>query len=233
MDPLIIIGAIISWTISTSLFIIWKEKNKSWLILSHILFLIVPFIFIANQINCSLGLISGLLAFCTKIITELVMYFIPTAIILSFIFGYWIVPLFYRRAFNAKKHNNHLVKRYSRLLKLKIDFYLMDIAKPLAFSLKKSVFISVGMFELLNKKEIEAVLLHEIGHVKNNSSLNKFTALFARIATPMASFSIVEHKIKNHERIADNFAIKSQKTRKYINSAREKIIKYNQNNIIL
>lgn len=226
MDPLIVIGAIISWTISTILFIIWKEKNKSWFIISHILFLIAPFIFIANQINCSLGLVSGLLAFCTKIITELIMYFVPTAIIISFITGYWIIPLFYKRAFNAKRHNNDLVDKYARLLKLKIDFYLMDIAKPLAFSLKKSVFVSVGMFEILNKKELEAVLLHEIGHVKNNSSLNKFTALFARIATPMASFSIVEHKIKNHEKIADDFAIKSQKTEKYVNSAREKITKY-------
>jgi len=226
MDPLIVIGAIISWTISTILFIIWKEKNKSWFIIGHILFLIAPFIFIANQINCSLGLVSGLLAFCTKIITELIMYFVPTAIIISFITGYWIIPLFYKRAFNAKRHNNDLVDKYARLLKLKIDFYLMDIAKPLAFSLKKSVFVSVGMFEILNKKELEAVLLHEIGHVKNNSSLNKFTALFARIATPMASFSIVEHKIKNHEKIADDFAIKSQKTEKYVNSAREKITKY-------
>ena|SRR3989338_617290 len=226
MDPLVVIGAIISWTISTILFIIWKEKNKSWFIISHILFLIAPFIFIANQINCSLGLVSGLLAFCTKIITELIMYFVPTAIIISFITGYWIIPLFYKRAFNAKRHNNDLVDKYARLLKLKIDFYLMDIAKPLAFSLKKSVFVSVGMFEILNKKELEAVLLHEIGHVKNNSSLNKFTALFARIATPMASFSIVEHKIKNHEKIADDFAIKSQKTEKYVNSAREKITKY-------
>lgn len=226
MDPLVVIGAIISWTISTILFIIWKEKNKSWFIIGHILFLIAPFIFIANQINCSLGLVSGLLAFCTKIITELIMYFVPTAIIISFITGYWIIPLFYKRAFNAKRHNNDLVDKYARLLKLKIDFYLMDIAKPLAFSLKKSVFVSVGMFEILNKKELEAVLLHEIGHVKNNSSLNKFTALFARIATPMASFSIVEHKIKNHEKIADDFAIKSQKTEKYVNSAREKITKY-------
>ncbi len=226
MDPLIINGTIISWTISTILFIIWKEKNKSWLILSHILFLITPFIFIANQINCSLGLVSGLLAFCTKIITEIIMYFIPAAIILSFIIGYWIIPLFYKKAFNAKEHNNYLVNKYSKLLNLNIDFYLMDIAKPLAFSLKKSIFVSVGMFELLNKKEIEAVILHEIGHVKNNSSLNKFTALFARIATPMASFNIIEHKIKHQEIIADNFAIKNQGTDKNIKNARAKIINY-------
>jgi len=226
MDPTIIIGTIISWAISLILFFIWKEKNSSWLILGHIMFLITPFIFIANEINCTLGFATGLLALCTKVIVELIMYFIPTAIIISFIIGYWIIPLFYKKSFNAKKYNSELVNKYSRILKTNIDFYLMDVAKPMAFSLKKTIFVSVGMFELLNKKELEAVILHELGHVKNNSSLSKFSLLFVRIITPLASFDIVEHKINNQEIIADAFAINIQRTDKYLTSARNKIIKY-------
>jgi Zn-dependent protease with chaperone function len=100
----------------------------------------------------------------------------------------------------------------------------VDTAKPYAFALKKDVFITVGMFDILTKKEQEAVLLHELGHVRQKTSLRKFTAAVMRLVSPVSAF--YTHKVLNaEERDADAFAASIQGTTRYVLSARAKLNK--------
>lgn len=49
--------------------------------------------------------------------------------------------------------------------------YYFDSAVPRAFASGKSVFVSIGLLELLNKEELKAVLAHEAWHIRNNSRM--------------------------------------------------------------
>lgn len=54
-----------------------------------------------------------------------------------------------------------------RLVSAKL--YYFDSAIPRAFAAGRSIFVSIGLLELLNKEELEAVLAHEAWHIRNNS----------------------------------------------------------------
>ncbi len=47
--------------------------------------------------------------------------------------------------------------------------YYYDSAVPRAFAAGKSIFISVGLLEVLDDNELKAVLAHEAWHIRNNS----------------------------------------------------------------
>lgn len=78
--------------------------------------------------------------------------------------------------------------------------FYFDSAVPRAFAAGKSIFISVGMLELLNSDELKAVLAHESWHIMHNHKTHWLKQLslmtFTRINT-------VQPEI---EQMADNFA---------------------------
>ena len=47
--------------------------------------------------------------------------------------------------------------------------YYYDSAVPKAFAAGKSIFVSVGLLEVLDDNELKAVLAHEAWHIRNNS----------------------------------------------------------------
>lgn len=47
--------------------------------------------------------------------------------------------------------------------------YYFDSAVPRAFAAGRSIFVSIGLLELLNDDELKAVLAHEAWHIRNNS----------------------------------------------------------------
>lgn len=49
--------------------------------------------------------------------------------------------------------------------------YYFDSAVPKAFASGRSIFISIGLLELLNQDELKAVLAHEAWHIRNNSRM--------------------------------------------------------------
>jgi len=83
------------------------------------------------------------------------------------------------------------------------------------------VFVSVGMFDLFSKKELDAVLLHELYHVKARSSWSKFSAVFVKAFSPIAWFS--SSSVEKEERAADAFAVHLQKTSRHLKSAKQKL----------
>ncbi len=104
-------------------------------------------------------------------------------------------------------------------------FYI-NSARPYAYSLKTikgAIFISVGLFEILSKKEIQAVILHELYHIKQRSSFYKFSTNFLKTFSITPSFLNLNKSLQQEEKSADRFAIKTQKTSKHIKQAKKKI----------
>ena len=207
-----------------------KNKFKILLIYLHIFFLILPPFMFAFSLGCDMNLLDGIISHCAAKVTETIIYIGIGTIILSALIGYFIMPKFFssRKTIRLKdKRILDFVNEESKKLNIKTPkVYLIDDAKPDAFSystIGSSIFISVGMIELLNKKELEAVLLHELYHVKNRSSLYKFSTIMLKILSPLSRFTSINSYLDHEEIEADNFAIEVQKTDRNILNAKKKV----------
>ena len=122
------------------------------------------------------------------------------------------------------------VKVSSKKMKIRQPkIYTINRQDPLAFSFrsfKSAVFLSVGLSDILKWKELQAVILHELAHIKQKSSALKMSTFFLRIFSPLSLILKFHHNNKFEEEKADSLAIKIQKTRMHINSARKKILEY-------
>jgi len=199
-----------------------STKAKVSLIYSHLFFLSFPFVLMTTNIACGAACMP-----CYNDLSVLVGYALPGAVLLTTIAGFFVIPGFY--LYSSRKNaikNGHafgFVKKYSEKIKIKApNIYLINSAKPSAFSFKSfrsAIFLSVGLFDILKKKELEAVLLHELCHIKKSSSAMKFSSLFLKIYP----FSFVKKSIEKEEQEADSFAINRQGTNRYIKSAKRKM----------
>lgn len=213
--------------LSLLFFGLWRKSHKFPLLYTHLFFLLFPFLFTSFQIQCSMGLISALSDFCSMAWTKVAFLFAPVAIVFAFILGYVFLSRFYTAFLPVVKIKKHKIHLFARKLKIpKPSLYLLDSVKPLAFTLFNSVFISVGMFELLSKKEQEAVLLHELGHIKNRSSVKKFSLKFFSCVSPVTYFFNSNSVLASEEKRADCFAVKTQGTNRYLVSTKKKLREY-------
>src|SRR3989344_3272923 len=119
------------------------------------------------------------------------------------------------------------IQKYSKKLNIKNPkTYVIDKVEPIAFSLSyisPKIFVSVGVLEILNKKEIEAVLLHELAHIKQKSSILKISNLLTKILIPFSNFYNIKEELQQEEIKADDFTVKIQNTSKNLKSAKNKI----------
>ncbi|NQV08438.1 M48 family metalloprotease [Candidatus Woesearchaeota archaeon] len=210
-----------------------KLTNNKKLMLTylHIIGVIFPVIFFLYSAGCRAWFYG-----CSK--TNAIIYIALLALISGGITVLLVTPYFfikkYLRNSSEIKGNfiSYFIEKYSKKLSIiKPKIYLVNIAKPIAFSfsrIKPGIFISVGMVDILSKKELYAVLLHELGHIFYRSPSLKFSTFLMRYASPFTSFTSVDVKgLNKEERKADMFAIKIQKTSKHINSAKNKINRFN------
>ena len=94
--------------------------------------------------------------------------------------------------------------------------YYFDSAIPRAFAAGRSIFISIGLLELLNEDELKAVLAHEAWHIRNNSR-TPYLRQLAIMTFSSSSESELEH-------MADCFAARIA-GREALSSARSKVDK--------
>ncbi len=94
--------------------------------------------------------------------------------------------------------------------------YYFDSAVPTAFAAGKSIFVSIGLLEMLNEDELKAVLAHEAWHIRNNSR-TPFLKQLALMTFSSPSVSELEH-------MADYFAAEIAGI-EALSSARDKLDK--------
>lgn len=158
---------------------------------------------------------------------------IPSTLAASLVAGLVALPFLFAASSKSRRHTGseaQWLDETARRLGIRSPrLYLLDDARPQAFSFSSvfsAVFVSVGAFDLLSRKEREAVLLHELGHLKSGSSSLKFSALLLRLATPLAARSFHD-ALSAEEEKADDFAAAAQGTRRHLQSARKKFESFN------
>lgn len=218
-QPEKILVVVLSVMLSIALLQAWKKYNKPALLYAHLLFLLSPLFYFALSVNCSMGMAQGLIEWCTTMITKFIIYLLPPLIVISFIVGYALLPRLYSRI--AKPLPLKSFKALCTSTGIGAQLFLIDKAKPTAFTFGKKIFLSVGMCELLSKRELEAVLLHELYHIHSRASWGKFSVGFVKLFSPIARFSA--SSVECEEKCADEFAETMQKTSRFINTAKKKV----------
>ncbi len=205
-----------------------STKTKVGLIYGHLILLSFPFVLFTTNFACG--------AMCMPCYGDsamaMVSYALPSAIAIGTLAGFVVIPSFYMFSNKRQMRNKEIisfVEKYSRRMKIKAPkIYIMDKAKPVAFSFKSfrsAIFISVGLLDILNKKELQAVILHELSHIKEKSSVMKFSSSLFRLS-PLSILARFHHDTGREEKQADRFAVRTQRTSKYINSSKRKIQDY-------
>jgi len=199
-------------------------KKKVFFLYIHVAFLFIPLIVATISWQCEMGFLE-----CTP---RKIIAITPMAAFTLFSIGFLLVPVIYRRINQSYKIENKnillFIEEQSKLLKIKApDILYIRTKKTFAHTfthIRPTIFISTELLSRLNKKEIEAVILHELYHIKQRSSFTKFSSFFLKLVSPVATFVSFEKSLQTEERMADKHAIKIQKTKRYLTSAKKKLI---------
>jgi Zn-dependent protease with chaperone function len=231
LDPVKVGIILVSFTVSIAslLFLIWKKgsfEKKIPLIYLHLFALIFPFLFYMFATGCEFLFRS---CSTTRSLLTIIMIVVLTTIIATSIIAPILFFVKYVRKSNRLSRGllHEMAARKSLLLGIKKPHvYLLNDAEPTAFAFskfKKSIFISAGLADLLSKKELEAVVIHELAHIRNDSSMVKFSTFMLKALSPFATFMTFHDELNHEERKADALAVKVQGTRRYLKSAKMKI----------
>ncbi|MBI4154196.1 M48 family metalloprotease [Candidatus Woesearchaeota archaeon] len=221
--------AIFSLSIAVLLLLLLRRgfstKSKIFLIYGHLAFLFFPFVLLAANTGCGTLSMS-----CHNNYQQLIAYALPGTLAASALAGLFVIPAFYTLSSRREIKSSHVrnfVRRHSTTMNIKTPkLYVIDKAKPMAFSfrsLRSAIFLSAGIFDVLTKKEIEAILLHEIAHIKHHSSVIKVSTAIARIFSPLTLIVRFHDASGIEEEKADKFAIKTQGTSRHIRNAKRKV----------
>lgn len=203
-------------------------KKRAMLLYTHVFLLIFPIIYFLFSVTC-----KYMFTHCGR--QEFIFYITMLSAITALFTGIIFAPIIFvkwykRQAIILGDSANPLVA-FVRKQSVKMGItaatvYVIDSANPVAFSysmLKSKIFISIGMMDILSKKEIEAVLLHELYHIKHKSGLLKHASHILRVASPIAAFTVPAHDLDREEMAADAFAMHVQKTDKHLVGAIRKV----------
>ncbi len=201
-------------------------KTKLVLVYSHLTFLFFPFVLFTTNVGCLIAC-----APCQNSLVSLTLLALPTTLIVSTLVGAVVIPSYYIFLNKNREIRTVWIRKFVKSYADKLNFplpkiYAIDKAAPLAFSFrsfKSAIFLTVGLLDILNKKEIEAVLLHEIAHLVRKSSLVKLSFSILRLFSPLSILVKFYHDSSEEEKSADKFTIKEQKTDTYLNSAKRKM----------
>ncbi len=202
-------------------------RQKTVLVYAHIALLIFPFIFILLNQSCQQEIFHcNLGTFAIGVPAILTGLFVSVAL-----FGAIAFPSFYRAQSRHLTLNSmpavKRVRAIAKSLRWKApDVYALDSGKPQAFAFthkRPSIFVSIGMMEVLSDKELEAVLLHELWHTHSHSAMYKISALASRMLSPFAAFSRLNESLSREETEADQFASRIQRTHRFVDAAKRKI----------
>lgn len=202
----------------------YDSNRKLVLIYTHIFSLLFPVIYLSFSKSCMLAQSE-----CNT--SAAILKSIPFTLLGTFILGFFIVPLFIVKSKKYLEtrdtHVNTFIKEQAALLRIKQPrVYLLDIAKPVAYSFSNivsGIVFSVGLLDILKRRELEAVLLHELGHIKYRSSFFKFSTWFCKMVSPLCRFARLEEGLNREEEKADRVAMALQGTKKHLLTAKRKV----------
>jgi beta-lactamase regulating signal transducer with metallopeptidase domain len=155
------------------------------------------------------------------------------AVLLSFTFS--LVKMV-RRFHSLRDANSRSTRK--RVAELAKKFAVRDINirvvknhEPLALSLgffRKTIILSEQLLKSINDKELEAVFLHELAHIKQK---HPFKLFLSKIISDLFFFvPIIQELVSLHhsqiELQADNYVLETQKTNRFLKTALTKVVSF-------
>jgi len=138
--PLTALLIVLSALGAITTFIAWKKYNYTSLLYAHLFFIVSPLFVSSIKINCSVGYISSFLSLCTMVLANFMMYVLPPVLLATFVTGVVFIPKLCET--NAKPHNSKSFTKLCRQTGISAMLFIVDKAVPVAFTLKKKVFVS-------------------------------------------------------------------------------------------
>lgn len=216
----------------------WKNHHDVRYAYSHIFFLFLPIILFGATLPCSMDFYSGIFTLCTVALTKAIILITPFLAALFIGFCFVITPELHVRHIKAKRVTHgrtySLIRARAATLGIRTPRVFVESSSyPLAFSFshfQSALLLSQGLIDSLTRKELEAVILHELGHLKHRSSFSKISSLALQFISPVARFN----GISSHtppalefttidEARADAVAWHVQRSKRFIESARKKV----------
>ncbi|MBI4148495.1 M48 family metalloprotease [Candidatus Woesearchaeota archaeon] len=214
----------LSWLSAVWCFAQWKRTNTvPWAYL-HLGLFLLPFVHFATQIQCDMEIVPAIMIMCTDYLTRIGLFMLPLVIGLTLFIGYAIFPRLYVFSHRATRAANRVYDHAAAAAAINAPLYVFDGQEPKAFTIFNRVFASVGVFDLLTRKEQEAVFLHELGHIASGANIQKLSRWILTLFSPLALFT--SRHTAPEEEAADAFAARIQGTTKHLASARRKIRAY-------
>lgn len=201
------------------LLLAYRKYEKPALLYAHVFLILSPLFYFALSINCGLGVLKGFLSWCTALFAKFVLFGIPPLLALSIIGGYLVLPRLYR--VGARQFRSQEFSQLCKSTGIHARLFIKKSGIPEAYTIGKDIFVTVGLFDVLNKKELEAVLLHELYHVRSGASNKKRGMFIARVFSPVAWFSASSTEAE--EIAADAFAARQQGTVRFVKGAQTKL----------
>lgn len=205
-----------------------STKSKLFLIYSHLVFLFFPLVLFTTNFAC-----GALCMSCYNKTLNLIFYALPSTLMLSTIAGFVIIPSFYllsnKRREIKDKGIRRFIAKHSCMLKIRTpNVYAINRAKPVAFSFrsyKSAIFLSIGLLDIMKKKEVEAIILHELAHIKQKASALKLSAYLMKFS-PLSTMARFHHDSTEEEAMADRLAVRMQGTKRHLKSAKRKMDRF-------
>ncbi|MBI4361323.1 M48 family metalloprotease [Candidatus Micrarchaeota archaeon] len=208
--------------ILSSRYLGFSARTRSILMHAHVALLLFPLVFFATTLTCKQ---AGL---CEVGLTQTLLYVIPITLALGLAFGLLVVPMLHRwRAQPEAGRWQRFIHRHAGELGMRKapDVFIVDSGRPEAYStggLRPAIFITVGMSETLSERQMQAVLLHELAHIREGSYVLKpITRLLQSVyPEPIVAPAAMTQE---EERKADAYATWVQKTNVHLNRAKRKL----------
>ena len=209
-----------------------STKQRLSLLYTHVFAFVFPFLFFAFFRGCQ-AYFSG----CSQakaVITMLALTAFISMLIAAAVAPFVFVKRQARRGalLNGSHWNSFVTKHAEDLSVMQPKIFVLNTAKPVAFSfsfLSSKIFLSAGLFDILSTKEVEAIVLHELAHIKNGASIMRLSGHVARLLSPFARLAnfLGGSSIDADEAAADSFAAQVQGSTKHLGLAKKKIMRFN------
>ncbi len=204
-----------------------KEANlrrKSLLMFLNLLAVAFPLTLLAFSLSCSA--IHSLE--CAVTLSQTFLLAFPASLVLAFAFYYLLIPTLQTLNCAPIDKANPLaafVRAEAALLGIPAPrLMVLQVHEPVAYSMaavSPTIVVSVGVLELLTRKEQEAVALHELYHLSRRSpSFKVLSVLYGRFL-PLSRPSFFNDLSKD-ELAADGHAGRVQGTGRFVASAKAK-----------
>ncbi|MGB6679943.1 MAG: M56 family metallopeptidase [Candidatus Bathyarchaeia archaeon] len=168
---------------------------------------------------------------CGMFLLNVFVAIVPIMLFIGMIATYLIGPRIYLWSLDAcetrETRLNNWTRTYSKIMGVREPIlYVTDEIEPAAFSAygnRPKICISKPIMKILNAKEIKAIIIHELAHIRMKTQIFNISLSFLRFLTPFSLVHAFSGELDTDEIKADEYVKTIQGTSEHLNNAKGKI----------